>query len=97
MLACSLAPVDDLGYFAASDVRAPLTAIMKRRYDIPAFARHLNALCQRERGPVLQKKGFARRFRFRFINPLLQPYVLMRGLAEGAVDVEMAEKSARRG
>ena len=59
------------------------SAIMKRRYDIPAFARHLNALCEIERGPVLQKRGITRKFRFRFLNPLLEPYVIMRGISSG--------------
>jgi hypothetical protein len=34
---------------------------------------------------VLQKRGSPRQFRYRFVNPLLQPYVVMRGLSEGAV------------
>lgn len=90
-LACSLAAVDDLGYFAAADVRRPLSRIMKKRYDIPSFARHLNAMCEPQRGPVLQKKGMTRNFRFRFLNPLLQPYVIMRGLAEGMIDDDLLE------
>jgi Cdc6-like AAA superfamily ATPase len=44
LLACALAPGDDLGYFASGDVRAPLSAIMGRPYDIPAFSQHLNEL-----------------------------------------------------
>ena len=71
LLACALAPGDDLGYFASGDVRRPLSAIMGRPYDIPAFSQHLNELSEGSRGPVLQKAGTSRKFRFRFINPLL--------------------------
>lgn len=96
LLACALAPTDDLGYFAAVDVREPLSAIMGKPYDIPAFARHLNALSGTGRGPVLQKAGATRKFRFRFLNPLLQPYVIMRGLASGMISTEMLGVVSRR-
>jgi Cdc6-like AAA superfamily ATPase len=85
LLACSLASVDDLGYFAASDVRDPLCGITKKAYAIPAFSQHLNAFCESNRGPVLQRSGTARRFRFRFINPLMQPFVAMHGLKNGLI------------
>jgi len=86
LLACALAPVDALGYFAATDVRGPMSQIMKKHYDIPAFSRHLNDFCEASRGPLLQKIGARRRFRFRFITPLMQPYVIMRGLATGLIE-----------
>jgi hypothetical protein len=34
----------------------------------------------------LERTGIPRRFRFRFRNPLLQPFVIMRGLANGLID-----------
>jgi hypothetical protein len=83
LLACALAYTDDLGYFSAVDIRKPMSLIMSKRYDIPAFSRHLNDFCEDIRGPVLQKAGSARRFRFRFINPLMQPFVIIHGLAKG--------------
>jgi Cdc6-like AAA superfamily ATPase len=91
LLACALAETDDLGYFAAADVRQPLSQIMGRYYDIPTFARHLNALSESDRGPVLQKKGAQRKFRYRFINPLLKPYITMKGLASGIIKSEILE------
>ena len=94
LLACALAKGDELGFFAASDVREPLTRIMGRRYEIPAFAQHLNELSERRRGPVLQKKGSTRRFRYRFVNPLLQPHVIMRGLSEGLIDANLLVDAA---
>lgn len=80
LLACALARSDDLGYFAAADVREPMSKIMGRPYDIPAFSQHLNAFCETARGPVLQRTGVPRRYRFRFVNPLMQPYVILNGL-----------------
>ncbi|MGH9876742.1 MAG: AAA family ATPase [Nitrososphaerales archaeon] len=86
LLACALAECDELGYFAPSDVRRPMSAIMRKRYDIPNFARHLADFCSPGRGPILEKTGARHRFRFRFINPLMQPFVIMKGLDCGMVD-----------
>jgi len=82
LLACAMAKTDDLGYFAAADVREPLSRITGKPYDIPAYSRHLNDFSD-ARGPVLQKTGSPRRYRFRFINPMMQPFVLMRGRDKG--------------
>lgn len=92
LLACALAPHDELGYFYAADVRQPMTLIMGKRYDIPAFARHLNRFCEPSHGAVLQKAGGARRLRFRFSNPLIQPFVVMQGLSRGLIEAGALEK-----
>jgi Cdc6-like AAA superfamily ATPase len=91
LLACALARPDNRGLFAAGDVRAPLSAIMGRRYDIPAFTVHLNDFCEKDRGPILEKQGSPRKFRFRFLNPLMQPYVLMNGLSTGLIQASDLE------
>lgn len=83
LLACALAKSDNLGYFAPADVREPLSKIMNKSYDIGSFARHLYDFCDNTRGPILQKTGKRRGFRYRFINPLMQPYVTMQGFATG--------------
>lgn len=88
LLACAVTKTDKLGYFSAVDVREPLSLIMKKVYDIPTYAQHLKRFCEKERGPILQKTGAAHRFRFRFINPLLQPYVIMQGIADGMISKE---------
>jgi Cdc6-like AAA superfamily ATPase len=89
LLACALAPVDELGYFSSVDVRQPLSRVMKRKYEIAAFSRHLTEFCRPEHGPVLQKTGHRRRYRYRFLNPLMQPYVVMKGIAEGLITEEL--------
>jgi Cdc6-like AAA superfamily ATPase len=83
LLACALAAKSDQGYFSAASVRDPLERIMGRRYEIPAFSSHLDAFCSEERGMVLQKSGLPRQYRFRFTNPLLQPFVIIHGLSKG--------------
>lgn len=85
-LACALAKTDERGYFTAAAVRVPMSAIMNKDYDIPAFARHMNEFCEPTRGPILQRIGSPRNYRFRFINPLLQPFIIMDGLSKGLID-----------
>ncbi len=86
LLACALAEADQLGYFAAADVREPMSKIMGKRYEIAAFSRHLADFCDENRGPVLERMGIPRQYRFRFRNPLLQPFVIMQGLANKLIE-----------
>lgn len=85
VLACALAERNEQGYFSQPDVRAPLSELVGRPMEIPSYARHLAELCTEKRGPILVKKGQERRFRYRFANPLMEPYVVMKGLTEGAI------------
>jgi Cdc6-like AAA superfamily ATPase len=92
LLACALAPSDQQGFFSAADVVEPLSEVMGRPYPIPSFSRHLHALSETTRGPALQRRGTEHRYRFRFMNPLLQPYVLMKGIAEGSIEDGQLER-----
>lgn len=87
-LACALARTDERGYFTAGSVRTPMSAIMGKPYGIPAYARHMNEFCEPKRGAILTKIGTRRNFRFRFRNPLLQPHIIMDGIAQGLIDDE---------
>ena len=91
LLACALAKTDELGYFSPANVRDPMSMIMGRPYDIPSFSRHLKEFSERGRGLILQKTGRERRTRFRFINPLMQPYVIMRGVVDDLVSREQLD------
>ncbi len=85
LLACALAEEDEFGFFAPSDVGEPLSRILHKPCKTATFARHLERLLSESRGAILQKHGGAGGARYRFVNPLLQPYVAMRGLSEGVV------------
>lgn len=88
LAACANARTDDRGYFSAAAVRESLSELLGRRMEIPQFAMHLNAFSS-DRGPVLRKEGDKKKFRYRFLNPLLQPYVVMRALRDGLMTPEM--------
>lgn len=96
LMSCALAQSDELGYFAPTDVRPQLSRIMRREYDIPSFARHLKEFSER-RGPVLNKIGPDHSVRYRFANPLMQPYVMMHGVAQGMVEPLALVEALRTG
>ncbi len=84
LLACALAKRDEKGTFGSADVRDELHAITGTFRDLPAFAQHMNDFSGTgRRGGVLDKIGETYRYRYRFHDPLLQPYVLMRGQIDG--------------
>ncbi len=89
LLACALAKTDVGGYFYAADVRDQLTILTHKEYRITDFAQHLNDFSEK-RGPILEKVGHKRKFRFRFINPLMQTYVILEGLAAGKLQLHAA-------
>jgi Cdc6-like AAA superfamily ATPase len=85
LLACALAEADIRGAFTAAAVREPFSMIMKRDKDIPSFARHLNELCRKERGPALIKEGHQRNYEYSFADPLLKPYTVIRSIGDGLI------------
>ncbi|MBI1789870.1 MAG: ATP-binding protein [Acidobacteria bacterium] len=98
LLACALAEPDQFGYFAAGDVREPLSRIMGREYDFAGYAKHLREFGGTERGEVLLRTGVKHKFRFRFRNPLMQPHVIMQGLVDKRIDqVTLQEIIGHRG
>ena len=92
LAACALADKNRLGYFTAGAVRDPMSRIMDSYYDIPAFAPHLKAFTEIERGSVLRREGVPRKYRYRFRNPLLQPFAILAALAEGVIPPEYASE-----
>lgn len=91
LLACALAQPDERGFFSAKSLVEPISEIAGKRLEIPAFGPHLDKLAT-ERGPVLFKAGEKRKFRYRFKNPLMQPYVLMRGVKDGMITFDAITK-----
>ncbi len=81
LLACALAQEDDFGFFSAEDLGEPLDRLGAVGGE--SLEQDLVELARTE--AVLQRRQEAGSDRYRFVNPLLQPYVVMRGLSEGLV------------
>jgi Cdc6-like AAA superfamily ATPase len=94
--ACALSVTDELGYFTAAAVGVPMTIIMGRPYPIPNFSRHLFELCEPKRGSILKSVGEKRRIRFRFIDPMMQPFVIIHDYAAGILTNDLLKKSEGR-
>lgn len=80
LLACALTPRDARGRFSVDGVKATLESIVGR--EVRGLTNQVAALTESGRGNVLTKSGTGREARYRFVNPMLQPYILMRGLEQ---------------
>ena len=97
LLACALAEKDQQGTFAAADVRGPLREICGKPYSVGSFAQHLNDFCGASRGQLLQRTGTARRHRYRFVNPLMQPFAIMQGIRNKKITTPQLSATKRYG
>jgi len=92
LLAAALAPKGPLGHFTAGAVREPMSRIMGEQVEISKFNRHLNAFAGEKRGRILEKSGEERGWFYRFRDPLLQPFVLLQGLAREQIDERLVSE-----
>jgi hypothetical protein len=88
LLACALAKTDDSGFFPAVNVIAPLSKIMKKQVQHGNFQRHLIEFVSEGRGGILIRRGEERQYRYRFSDPMMQPYIIIKGIRENMVDHE---------
>lgn len=97
LLACALAPTDELGSFQQAAVTAPLARILPGKdYQPPTFAFHMNELCGEARRGVLERFGEPRNFRYRFTDPMMQPFAILKGLSDGRISDTVANVFANR-
>jgi Cdc6-like AAA superfamily ATPase len=82
LLACALAIPDEFGRFTAASVRKPASRILKKPRDIPDFNRHLTAFCSEKRGVILERDGNPQNYHYKFRDPLMQSYVMMKGVKD---------------
>lgn len=85
LLACAMSETDEFGRFQPIDVCGPMKVITGKDFTTDRFAAHLKQFSSQERGGVLKRTGAEYKWRYQFVNPLLQPYILMRGLDAGLV------------
>jgi Cdc6-like AAA superfamily ATPase len=95
LVACALAPRDELGFFNASDISRALSEVTSKRYGVEDYTRHLKALCEESRGQVLERVGPPFRVRYRFRDALMQPFVILDGMAKGLISLDTILKLNR--
>ena len=85
LLACALAPCNDLGFFSPVDARKPLQRITDSQINVQTYIQHITKFTQPKKGSVLQVTGEKYARQYRFSDPLLKPYALIRGVRDGLV------------
>jgi len=95
LLACALAELDELGYFKSTGVREMLRMITHEEYELPSFSQHHSKFSTDvTRGPVLERMGPERRYKYRFRNSIMRPFVIMKGLQDGLLMGKLLEQLA---
>jgi Cdc6-like AAA superfamily ATPase len=94
LLAAALAPVDDLGYFAPAALQKPLTEILGRPAKVSLFGQHLKNLCKEDHGCILEQTGSDRKYRYRFQDSMMQPFILMNGLQNKSISRKQVDNLA---
>lgn len=85
VVACALAESDERGYFSSRGVQEKLSVILRRPVIQQTLAYHLGNLTDESRGPLLSRDGLPRRYRYRFLNPLMRPFITMKAMNDGIV------------
>jgi len=100
LLACAIASStvkDALGYFHPSDVLDPLGVVLDREnVTIATFQKHITDFCESSRGPILERSGVSRAYKYRFLDPLLPPFIFMTAMSAGVIDPRVLESYATR-
>lgn len=92
--AAALAEQDGLGRFSAIDLEGPFSEIVGNPTKPDAFTFHLNKLCEPVRGLVLEREGTRGRYRYRFVQPIIQPFIIMKSLTTGVLSDLILKKYA---
>lgn len=85
LLACAMAPPDDLGYFSSRDVAEALTANVGQHRGPGHVNSHLKRFASEPLWLLEEKRRGERSVRYRFRDPLMKPFVLIKGFESGAL------------
>src|ERR1700733_364798 len=89
LLACAMAGVivtSQQGFFNAGEIKPILEGILHRKVVTASYHPHLQEFISKDRGAILERHGQPRKYRYRFSNPFLVPYVLMNALSTKLAD-----------
>lgn len=92
LLACSMAETDENGYFTLSNLNQNFEEFQGKKSEIDTLNKTLRALSGWKRGCIIQRTGTPRNYRYRFTNPAMQPYVIMRSINDGLISETIAER-----
>ncbi|TYB83984.1 hypothetical protein [Oceaniovalibus sp. ACAM 378] len=97
LLACALAASKgDDGFFTANDVLEPYTAITQSKKTISSYDDHLRRFATDKGGNILKRRGGDRQVQYRFTDPMMQPYVIIKGIQNQMIDEESKNSLLRQ-
>lgn len=79
LVACALAKSDDLGFFSSRDVAESLSEMVKEKRKPGHVNSHLARFSDKPYWVLERKEISTRNIRYRFIDPLMRPFVLLKG------------------
>ncbi|MEO6100227.1 MAG: ATP-binding protein [Tepidiformaceae bacterium] len=82
---CALAESDERGYFSIRNAQEKVSEVTRRVTSQQAISYHLGKLTHEDRGPLLERTGPERRYRYRFVNSLMRPFILMKAMNDGLI------------
>jgi Cdc6-like AAA superfamily ATPase len=86
LLACALTTsTDQHGFFQANSVAQIMALLLQKDCTVSDIQKHLSEFASEKRGNVLQRVGSIRRYKYRFTDPMLQPYTIIHSLHEGLI------------
>ncbi len=86
LLSCALAETDESGFFTPSKALGPFSHIIGDPRKHAHIQRHLSEFITNRRGDILIRRGLPRQYRYRFSDPLMQPYIIIKGIRENMLD-----------
>lgn len=82
LLACALAQQNEHGYFTASEMCKWMAAMEGRGTQIPRDVHYLTEFCEEKRGRVLQQIGDKWSKLYRFSDPLMRPFLIIKAFGD---------------
>lgn len=85
LAACAVVPKDIHGYFRPGDLLNAMSSIIGKACEVSSYTGKLNDLCD-GRGRSLTRRGVPRKHKYRFTNPMMESYVIVKSLVDRLID-----------
>jgi hypothetical protein len=85
LMACAMARADELGYFSSTDVAEALSTLLKSKRNSGHVNSHLQKFSSAPHWILDRKEISERKIRYRFHDPLMRPFVLLKGYHQGVL------------
>ncbi|MEH2175710.1 ATP-binding protein [Nostoc sp.] len=78
IFACASVETDEYGTFRLADLQNVLSELKQKPVKPQSYAYYIGKLCEADRGAILQRIGVKNKYRYRFQNPLVKVFVLLK-------------------